>query len=113
MPSHAATRQVGKVAIIDLSGRLTIPDGTELLRNRIKDLMGAGQTSVVLNLSEITYMDSAGIGELVSACSTLRKAGGNLKLVNPQERIINLLKMTNLSNLFEVFADEQAALASF
>lgn len=113
MQSRAATRQVGHVAIIDLSGGITIAGGIGLLRQTIKDLVTAGHKSVLVNLRDLTYLDSAGMGELVGGCTTLRSLGGNLKLVNPQERVANLLRMTRLSAIFEIFADEPAALQSF
>jgi anti-sigma B factor antagonist len=113
MQGNAETRQVGKVAIIDLSGGITIGGGTGSLRSRIKELIAAGHTSVLLNLRELRYFDSSGMGELVAACTTLRNLGGDLKLVNPQERVANLLQVTKLSTIFEIFADEHAALRSF
>lgn len=113
MQMHAATRHSGNVAIIDLSGGITIAGGVGLLRNKIKELMTAGQKNVLLNLKEITYLDSAGMGELVGACTTLRNQGGDLRLVHPQERVSKLLKMTKLSMIFRIFDDEPAAVASF
>jgi anti-sigma B factor antagonist len=113
MQGYAATRQAGKVAIIDLSGGLTIGSGIGLLRNKIKELIIAGHTRVLLNLQGLKYLDSSGMGELVGACTTLRNVGGDLKLVYPQERVANLLRMTKLSTIFEVFADENVALQSF
>jgi anti-sigma B factor antagonist len=75
--------------------------------------VAAGHKNVLLNLRDLTYLDSAGMGELVEACSTLRNQGGDLKLVNPQERIMKLLRMTKLFMIFAIFADEPAALQSF
>ena len=113
MQMHAATRHSGNVAIVDLSGGITIAGGTGLLRNKIKELMTAGHKNVLLNLREITYLDSAGMGELVGACTTLRNLGGDLRLVHPQERVSNLLRMTKLSMIFRIFEDEPAAVQSF
>ena len=113
MQSHAAIRQSGAVAIVDLVGGITIAGGSGLLRQAIKDLVTAGHKNVLVNLRELTYLDSAGMGELVGACTTVRNLGGDLKLASPQERISNLLQMTKLSTLFAVFADEQTALKSF
>jgi anti-sigma B factor antagonist len=110
---RATARQAGNVAIVDLSGRITVAGGTGSLRCTIKELVAAGHKNVLLNLRDLTYLDSAGLGELVEACTTLRNQGGDMKLVNPQERIMNLLRMTKLSTMFSIFADEQAALQSF
>jgi anti-sigma B factor antagonist len=113
MHSHAATRQAGNVTIIDLSGGITIAGGIGLLRNAIQQLVVGGHRNVLVNLTELLYVDSAGMGELVSACTTVRNLGGDMKLVNPQPRVTHLLQMTKLSTLFAVFADEQTALESF
>jgi anti-sigma B factor antagonist len=110
---HATARQAGNVGIVDLSGSITVAGGTGLLRCTIKELVAAGHKNVLLNLRDLTYLDSAGMGELVEACTTLRNQGGDMKLVHPQERIMNLLRMTKLSTIFAIFADEPAALQSF
>ena len=109
MQSRATTRQDGNVAIVDLSG--SIDSG--LLRKTIQELVAAGQNKVLLNIEHVTYVDSAGMGEMVSACSTVRKLGGDLKLANPQARIAHLLQMTKLSTVLAIFANEQEALKSF
>jgi anti-sigma B factor antagonist len=113
MQGYATIRQTGKVAIVDLSGIITAADGTMLLRNRIKELMAAGQKNVLVNLRDLKYLDSAGMGELVGVCTSLRTQGGDLKLVNPPERIMNLLRLTKLSTIFAIFDDEAGALQSF
>jgi len=113
MQSQAITRQAGSVAVVDLSGSIVNPGGTGLLRKTIQELVASGQRNVLLNLANVTYMDSAGMGELVGACTTVRRLGGDLKLVNPQARIANLLQMTKLSTIFAIFGDEQTALGSF
>jgi anti-sigma B factor antagonist len=112
MQNQATTRQAGNIAIVDLSGHITA-GGTGALRNAIKELAAAGQKNVLLNITQVTYIDSSGLGELVDACTTFRKLGGDLKLVGPQPRITKLLEMTKLSSVFKVFAEEQAALGSF
>jgi len=113
MEGYATTRQAGKVAIVDLSGIITAAAGTGLLRTRIKELMAAGHKNVLVNLRDLKYLDSAGMGELVGVCTSLRNQGGDLKLVNPPERIKNLLRLTKLSTIFAIFDDEPAALQSF
>lgn len=112
MESHAATRQVGNAAIVDLSGSITIAGGTGLLRNKINELVTAGHKNILLNLRDIKYLDSAGMGELVGVCTTLRNLGGDLKLVSPQQRIRNLLEVTKLATIFSIYPDEAAALGS-
>jgi anti-sigma B factor antagonist len=111
MQGQATTRQAGNIAVIDLSGSITA--GNALLRNAIQELVAAGQKNVLLNIEHLSYMDSAGMGEMVWACTTVRKLGGDLKLANPQARITHLLQMTKLSTVFKIFPDEQAALESF
>jgi len=113
MPTSATTRRVGGVVVIDFAGQITTPDGTGLLRDTVKQLVAAGHKNILLNLRNLTYLDSGGMGELVGACSTLRGLGGDLKLLHPQERVENLLRMTKLFTVFEVFSDEPAALQSF
>ena len=113
MQCDAIARKSGDKIIIDLKGAMTIAGGTGKLRSQIHDLVAAGHKHVLVNLKELAYLDSAGMGELVAACTTMRKLGGDLRLVSPQERVRNLLQMTRLASIFAVYADEQAALASF
>jgi anti-sigma B factor antagonist len=113
MECQVATREAGQVAIIDLKGGMTVASGIGLLRQQVRSLVAAGHKNVLVNLKELIYLDSAGMGELVSACTTLRNLGGDLRLVSPQERVRNLLQMTKLVSIFSVFGDEQAALRSF
>ena len=108
-----ATRQSGWVTIVDLNGRITNPEGSGLLRKTIQELAAAGHRKILLNLEKLTYIDSAGVGELVGVCTTMRKLGGEMKLLKPQPRVANLLEITMVSTLFTIFADESAALASF
>lgn len=109
----SVTRHAGQVAIVDLSGRVTVGEGAGMLRNTIKELADAGHKNVLLNLKDLTYIDSAGLGEMVGACTSVRNLGGDMKLLNPQARIAHLLEMTKLSTLFAIFAEESAALQSF
>jgi len=99
--------------VIDLKGGMTMASGIGLLRQQVKDVVAAGHKNVLVNLKELIYLDSAGMGELVSACTTLRNLGGDLRLVSPQDRVRNLLQMTKLTSIFIVFGDEQAAVRSF
>jgi anti-sigma B factor antagonist len=113
MQCQVVARKSGDIVIIDLKGVLTLAAGMGKLRSQIHDSVATGQKNVLVNLKELTYLDSAGMGELVSACTTLRNVGGDLRLVSPQDRVRNLLQMTKLASIFAVFADEQSALGSF
>jgi anti-sigma B factor antagonist len=106
-------RPVGNVTILDVSGSVTLNDGADQLREKVRAVLAAGAKRVLVNLDKVSYMDSAGLGELVQAFSTVKKAGGSLKLVNPTKRLTDLLVITKLATVFESFDDEQAAVASF
>ncbi len=107
------TRQVGDVTVIDAAGRITLGEGSSTFRDAIKDLVTKGDKKVRLNLGDVSYIDSSGIGELVSGFPTLSNAGGRLKLLNLTKRVQDLLQITKLYTVFEVFDDEAAGLASF
>jgi len=107
------TRQVETVTIVDLSGRITLGEASVVVRDLINDLLGKGHKKVLLNLGEVDYIDSSGIGLLVSTFTTVRSHGGELKLVNLSKRIGDLLKITKLYNLFDIKNDEATAVASF
>ena len=113
MSCKAAVRHAGNVTIVDLSGRITLGDGSGLVRNTIKDQLNAGHKDLLLNLADVTYMDSAGLGELVGAYASVTNAGGRIKLLNAQGRVSEVLAVTKLYTVFESFSDEAAALASF
>ena len=107
------TRQVGDVTVIDSAGRITLGEGSSAFRDTIKDLVTKGDKKILLNLSEVSYIDSSGIGELVSGYTTVSNAGGKLKLLGLTKRVQDLLQITKLYTVFEVFDDEAAGLASF
>lgn len=106
-------RQSGAVAILDLEGRVTIGEGSVALRNEIRRLIGEGKKSVVLNLEGVSYLDSSGIGELVSSFTAVGKEGGTLKLLNLTKKIQDLLAITKLLTVFETFENESDAVGSF
>lgn len=108
-----STRQVGDVTVIDAAGRITLGEGSSAFRDAIKDLVTKGDKKVLLNLGDVNYIDSSGIGELVSGFTTLSNAGGRLKLLNLTKRVQDLLQITKLYTVFEVFDVEAAGLASF
>jgi anti-sigma B factor antagonist len=107
------TRQVNGVSIVDLSGRITLGEGSVLLRDTVRDLIAKGQKKILLNLGDVTYIDSSGIGELVSAFTTVRNHGGELKLLNLTKKVHDLLQITKLYTVFDVKDDEAAAVGSF
>ena len=108
-----STRQVDGVTIVDLSGRITLGEGSVVLRDTIRDLLSKGSKKLLLNLAEVTYIDSSGIGELVSAFTTVRNQGGELKLLNLTKKVHDLLQITKLYTVFDVKDDEASAVVSF
>ncbi len=106
-------RTVGDVVILDLIGKITIGEGSVQLRDTVNRLLEAGRNRIILNLGGVSYVDSSGIGELVSRYTTTKNAGGRLKLLNLPKKIKDLLMITKLLTVFEIYEDEQAALESF
>jgi len=106
-------RKVGDVTILDLKGKMTLGDGDELLRNKINSLIQAGAKKMVLNLGDVPYIDSAGLGEVVRTYTTVSRQGGALKLLNLTKRIQDLLSITKLLTVFETFDTEAEAVKSF
>ncbi|MGC2110778.1 MAG: STAS domain-containing protein [Candidatus Korobacteraceae bacterium] len=113
MSMKASTRQVDGITIVDLSGRITLGEGSVVLRDTIKDLLSKGQKSILLNLGDVSYIDSSGIGELVSAFTSVRNQGGELKLLNLTKKVHDLLQITKLYTVFDVKDDEAAAISAF
>ncbi|HYX68602.1 MAG TPA: STAS domain-containing protein [Terriglobales bacterium] len=113
MTMKASTRQVNGVTVVDLSGRITLGEGSVILRDTVRDLVGKGNKKILLNLGDVTYIDSSGIGELVSAFTTVRNQGGELKLLNLTKKVHDLLQITKLYTVFDVKDDEAAAVSSF
>ena len=113
MTMKASTRQMDGVTIVDLSGRITLGEGSVVLRDAIRDLVGKGNKKILLNLGDVTYIDSSGIGELVSAFTTVRNQGGELKLLNLTKKVHDLLQITKLYTVFDVKDDEATAIAAF
>jgi len=106
-------REAGDITILDLSGKITIGEGSVQLREAVRNLLDAGRKKILLNLGDVSYVDSSGIGELVSSYSTANKAGGSLKLLNLTKKIQDLLMITKLLTVFETFDSEARALESF
>jgi anti-sigma B factor antagonist len=108
-----STRQVDGVSIVDCSGRITLGEGSIVLRDTVKDLLGKGQKKILLNLGDVNYIDSSGIGELVSAYTTAKNQGGELKLLKLTKKVHDLLQITKLYTVFDVKDDETAAVKAF
>jgi anti-sigma B factor antagonist len=106
-------RDVGDVTILDLSGRLTSTDGAGRLKEKVTSLIFEGQKNIILNLANLTYMDSAGLGEMVACHSTATKSGGAVKLANTTGRLKDLLSITKLVTVFDAHDTEAQALSSF
>ena len=113
MTMKVSTRQVDGVTILDLSGRITLGEGSVQLRDAVRDLLAKGQKHILLNLGDVNYIDSSGIGELVSAYTTARNQGGELKLLNLTKKVHDLLQITKLYTVFDVKDDEASAISSF
>jgi anti-sigma B factor antagonist len=107
------TRQVDGITIVDCSGRITLGEGSVVLRDSVKDLLSKGQKKILLNLGDVNYIDSSGIGELVSAYTTVKNQGGELKLLNLTKKVHDLLQITKLYTVFDVRDDETSAVKSF
>jgi anti-sigma B factor antagonist len=107
------TRQVGDVTVVDAVGRITLGEGASTFRDSIRDLAASGHKKLLLNLAEISYIDSSGIGELVSGFTTVANQGGTVKLLNLTKRVQDLLQITKLYTVFEVHDDEAKAIRSF
>jgi anti-sigma B factor antagonist len=108
-----STRKVDGVTIVDCSGRITLGEGSVTLRETVTQLLGKGEKKILLNLGDVNYIDSSGIGELVSAFTTVRKQGGDLKLLNLTKKVHDLLLITKLYTVFDVKEDEFTAVKSF
>jgi anti-sigma B factor antagonist len=113
MSMKVATRQVDGITILDLSGRITLGEGSVTLRDAIHDALGKGSRNLVLNLGDISYIDSSGIGELVSAFTSVKNAGGELKLLNLTKKVHDLLQITKLYTVFDIWDNEASAISSF
>ena len=113
MSMKATIRQVDSVTVVDVSGRITLGEGCTQLRELVRDQLGKGNKNILLNLADVTYIDSSGIGELVSAYTGVSRQGGGLKLLNLTKKVHDLLQITKLYTVFEVHSDEALAISSF
>ena len=106
-------REIGEIVVVDFSGKITLGEGSSTLRQTIRGLIDAGHRKIVLNLFDVDYIDSSGIGELVSGYTTVRNASGEMKLLHLTKRVHDLLQITRLFTVFDVQSDEESALRSF
>ncbi len=107
------TRDVGDVVVVEIDGKITIGEGDVALRNTIKELLEQGKKKIVIDMKGVSYMDSSGVGELASAYTTTKKQGGELKLANLNTKVHDLLQLTTLISIFEVYDSTAEACASF
>lgn len=113
MSVKLTTRHRGGVAIVETSGTVTLGEGASTLRRNIRELVDAGSHRIILNMADVTYMDSSGTGELLASHATVSGAGGVLKLLNVSPRVQQVLAITHMNKIFEIFEDEQLAVDSF
>ncbi len=113
MSMKATLRQVDNVTVVDMSGRITLGEGCTQLRELVRDQLGKGNKHLLLNLADVTYIDSSGIGELVSGFTTVSNQGGKLKLLNLTKKVHDLLQITKLYTVFDVHDDETKAIGSY
>jgi anti-sigma B factor antagonist len=106
-------RVVGDVTILDMDGRLALEEGDRLLRDKVKSVVSHGRTLLVLNLAAVPYVDSAGLGQIVRTYTTLSREGGRLRLLHANKRLVDLLSVTKLLSIFELFDSEAEALRGF
>ena len=113
MSMHATVRQTESVVIVDLSGQIKLGEGSSIVRDTVKDLLSKGHKNILLNLADINYIDSSGIGELVAAFTSVRNQGGEMKLLRLTKKVHDLLQITKLYTVFDVKDDEAEAVAAF
>ena len=113
MSMKATLRQVDGITVVDMSGRITLGEGCTQLRELVREQLGKGTKHLLLNLADVTYIDSSGIGELVSGFTTVSNQGGKLKLLNLTKKVHDLLQITKLYTVFDVYDDEAKAVGSF
>jgi anti-sigma B factor antagonist len=113
MDMRTATRRVGDVTVVDVRGRIVLGEESAKLRELVLDLLSEGHVKIVLNLAEVNYIDSSGLGTLVGSFTSVRKAGGDMKLAKLTEKVDNLMEITKLYTVFEIAENEAAAVKSF
>ena len=107
------SRQVGEVTVIDLSGRITLGEGSSMLRDELRNLIGTNRRKILINLAEVSYIDTSGIGQLVAGFTSVSNQGGHLKLLNLSKKVKDVLQITKICTIFETFEDEKQAIVTF
>ena len=110
---QAKRRSVGPVEVLELSGKITIGEGETELRKEVQDLLDGGHSRIVLSLEKVGFMDSAGLGELVACYKRANENGGRIKILRPSGKVADLLSLTKITEIFEIYEDEGEAIASF
>ncbi len=113
MSLTAKTRQVGSVTIVDLNGKITLGESSGVMRDELNSLLAMGRKSIIVNMANVSYVDSAGLGELVGKYTTATNQGGSIKLLHLQGKMKDLLQITKLHTIFPIYEDENEAVASF
>jgi anti-sigma B factor antagonist len=113
MSLYATYRDVGTVTVVDMGGKITLGDGSALLRKTVRALLEDDRTHIIINLADVDYIDSSGIGELVHAFTSVHNRNGELKLLHLTKKVRDLLQITKLYTVFDVFTDEASAVSSF
>lgn len=108
-----STRKIDNVIIIDIDGKIVLGDGDVEIKKTVDQFLHRGEKNFILNLARVPYLDSAGLGEIIRCFTTLRRSGGNIRLLSPNARIVDLLSITKLLDVFDTFDNESAALESF
>ncbi len=108
-----SSRLSGQVTVLDLEGKILLGEGDIAIKQAVDELLAKGRKQLLLNLAKVPYIDSAGLGQIIRCFTAIRKAGGSLKLLSPNPRVVDLLTVTKLVNVFDWYNDESAALASF
>ncbi len=108
-----STRKVGDVIVIDVDGKILLGDGDVEIKRTVDDFLKRGNKNILLNLAKVPYLDSAGLGEIIRCFTALRRIGGNFKLLSPNKRVIDLLNITKLIDVFDCYDNESAAIKSF
>ena len=108
-----ASREVDGVTVLDLNGRITLGEGSVQLREAVRDLISKGSRSILLNMGDVNYIDSSGLGELVSAFTTAKNQGASVKLLGLNKKVKDVLQLTKLYTVFDIYDDETTAIASY
>ena len=113
MALSIASREVDGVTVLDLKGRITLGEGSVVVREAVRDLIGKGSKNILLNMGDVNYVDSSGLGELVSAFTTAKNQSAALKMLSLTKKVHDLLQLTKLYTVFDIYDDEASAIASF